>query len=75
MNRERVARHAIRTALAAVSLDAAYTLTFWLVLGRAERRAGTYPELRYFAILLQLSLEAAAIVHLAQALQQTKAAA
>lgn len=60
-----LARHATWTALAAISLDWIYTCVYWLVLGRSERRTKKHAALRYFAILGQLSVEAAAIIHLA----------
>ena len=59
-----LARHATRTAIAALAIDAAYTTVWWLILGRDERRNGRYPELKYALIIGQLSVEAAAIAHL-----------
>lgn len=52
-------------ALAVVSIDAAYTTWFWLILGRDERLAGPHPVRDYFAILAQLGIEVAAVAHLA----------
>lgn len=66
-----VARHATITALTAVTLDWAYSITFWLVLGRDERRKGPYAELKYFALIGQLSLETAAIAYLVGQLRKT----
>ena len=71
-SRATVARHATWTALAAVSLDAAYTLVYWLILGRDERRKGPHPELRYFLILGQLGVETAAIIHLVGQLRRVQ---
>lgn len=68
----RLARHATWTALAAVSLDAAYTLYFWLILGRNERRLKKHAALRYFAIIFQLAAETAAIIHLAGMLKKVR---
>lgn len=59
-----LARHATHTAIAAVAIDWTYTVAFWLVLGRNERRTKRYAELRYFAIIAQLSVETAIILHL-----------
>lgn len=57
MNRT-LARHATKTALAAVTIDAAYTAVFWLVLGRPHK------PWKYFLILGQLSTETAVIAYL-----------
>lgn len=62
--RERLARHATHTAIAAITIDWLYTCCYWLVLGRNERRLKRHPALRYFAIIGQLSVEIAAILHL-----------
>lgn len=59
-----LARHATKTALAAVALDGLYTAVFWLVLGRDERRTKRHAELRYFGIIFQLAAEAALIAWL-----------
>lgn len=72
MSSRTVARHATWTALAALSIDAAYTVVFWLVLGRNERRTKRHAELRYFAIILQLAAEAAAVVHLVGQLRRVQ---
>lgn len=53
-----VKRHVTGAALAAVSIDATYTAVFWLVKGRP------HPAWRYLAIVGQLSVEAALILHL-----------
>ena len=68
----KLARHATFTALAAVTADGLYTLVFWLILGRDERRAGRYPEVKYFAIIGQLAVETAAIVHLISLLRKAE---
>lgn len=72
-NRAHIARHATTTALVAVSLDAGYSIVFWLILGRAERRNGPHPIRDYFLLIGQLSVEAAAIIHLWQALRKAEA--
>lgn len=64
----RLARHATLAALTAVSIDAAYTAVFWLVLGRP------HVAWKYFLIVGQLSAETALIIHLSQALRQTEKA-
>lgn len=58
-------RHAINFGIFAIALDWLYTVTFWLVLGRDERRRSKHAEVKYFAIIFQLAAELAAIVHLA----------
>jgi hypothetical protein len=68
-----LARHGIKVAIAAITIDAAYTTCFWLILGRNERRTKRYAELRYFAIIGQLSLETAVIIHLVGELRKVPA--
>lgn len=74
-NRAHITRHATTTALVAVSLDAGYSIVFWLILGRSERRNGLHPVRDYFLLIGQLSVEAAVIIHLWQALHERKAEA
>ena len=59
-----LARHAINFAITAIAIDHLYTTAYWLILGRNERRTKPYAELRYLGIILQLSAETAAIIHL-----------
>lgn len=68
-----LARHGIKVAIAALALDWLYTAAFWMVLGRDERRHGKHAELKYFAILGQLAVEIAAILHLVGELRKVPA--
>ena len=63
---------AITTAITALLADGLYTWRYWLVLGRNERRTKPYAELRYFAIIGQLSVETAIILHLWSTLKQAE---
>jgi hypothetical protein len=58
LTRSRIAHHAATVALAATTIDAAYTTAYWLILGRP------HPARWYVLVVAQLSAEAALIAHL-----------
>lgn len=57
-------RHLARALLAGVTFDAAYTVAYWLVGGRAERRQGPHPVRAYLLIIGLLSVETAVAARL-----------
>jgi hypothetical protein len=72
MNKVAIGRQAMCVSLVAVTLDELYTIVFWLILGREERRKRPYAELKYFGILGQLSIETVLIAYLYKQLRRVQ---